>query len=50
MSRALVLQPSTSAMPIAMEAPLVTPLASLTPLTIDGVEYLFLQDVLEVLV
>ena len=32
-----------------MEAPLVTPLASLTPLTIDGVEYLLLQDVLEVL-
>ena len=35
--------------PIAMEKPLVTPLASLTPLIIEGIEYLFLQDVLEVL-
>ena len=49
MSQALVLQLSTSAQPFAVEAPLVTPLASLTPLTIDGVEYLLLQDVLEVL-
>ena len=32
-----------------MEKPLVTPLASLTPLIIEGIEYLFLQDVLEVL-
>ena len=49
LSQALVLQPSTSARPFAVEAPLVAPLASLTPLIIDGVEYLFLQDVLEVL-
>ena len=48
LSQALVLQPSTSAQPVAVEIPLVTPLASLTPLTIDGVEYLLLQDVLEV--
>ena len=32
-----------------MEAPIITPLALLTPLVIDGVEYLFLQDVLKVL-
>ena len=49
LSQALALQPSASAQPLATEAPLVTPLASLTPLIIDGVEYLFLQDVLEVL-
>lgn len=35
--------------PATMEQPLVTPLASLTPLIIEGVEYLLLQDVLEVL-
>lgn len=35
--------------PVAMEKPLVTPVAALTPLIIEGVEYLLLQDVLEVL-
>ena len=35
--------------PVAVEQPLVTPLASLTPLVIEAIEYLFLQDVLEVL-
>ena len=49
LSQALALQPSTSAQPSAVEAPLATPLASLASLIIDGVEYLFLQDILEVL-
>lgn len=48
-SQALILHPSIAAQPVAVENLMVTPLASLTPLAIDGVEYLLLQDVLEVL-
>ena len=48
-SQALILHSSTSAQQVAVHETMTTPLASLTPLAIDGVQYLLLQDVLEVL-
>ena len=47
--QAFILHPSTSAQPVVVEEPMATPLASLNPLAIDGVEYILLPHILEVL-